>query len=181
VWKLPIVFVICNNQWAISVPLKAQTACQTLAQKAIAAGFSGEQVDGNDVIAIRDRIAKALDAARDQHTPIVIELLSYRHADHTTADDASRYEPKTSRETEWKKEPIVRLRQYLEKIGHWSETDEKKLLEECAQTVEKNVQEYLNIKTPKPETMIDYLYAELPEALHAQRDIIKNLGVPQHG
>lgn len=181
VWNLPIVFVICNNQWAISVPLKAQTACQTLAQKAIAAGFSGEQVDGNDVIAIRDRIAKALDQARTEHQPTVIELLSYRHADHTTADDASRYEPKNSRETEWKKEPIIRLRNYLEKEGHWSEADEEKLLKECTQTVEKNVQDYLSYETPQPEMMIDYLYAELPESLDVQRDIIKNLGVPQHG
>ncbi len=176
VWKLPVVFVICNNQWAISVPLKAQTACQTLAQKAIAAGIPGEQVDGNDVIAIRERVAVALDKARTEHTPTVIELLSYRHADHTTADDASRYEPKNSRETEWKKEPITRLKQYLESIHQWNATDEEKLIEECTASVEKAVKDYLEEAYPKPEVMIDYLYAELPEALTEQREMIKNLG-----
>jgi pyruvate dehydrogenase E1 component alpha subunit len=181
VWKLPIVFVVCNNQWAISVPLKAQTACQTLAQKAIAAGIDGEQVDGNDVIGIRDRIGKALEKARSQNLPTVIELLSYRHGDHTTADDASRYEPKNSRETEWKKEPIIRLRKYLENLKQWNETLEEKLIEECTKVVEQSVQDYLSVEKKNPEVMIDYLYAELPDALREQREEIKNLGVPNHG
>ena len=104
VWKLSVVFVICNNQWAISVPRSSQTAAQTLAQKAISAGIPGEQVDGNDVIAIRERVSLALEKARTNYEPSVLEIVSYRHADHTTADDAKRYEPKDSRENEWKKD-----------------------------------------------------------------------------
>src|SRR5262249_1462110 len=104
VWKLPVVFVVCNNQWAISVPRQAQTAAHTLAQKAIAAGIPGEQVDGNDIIAVQHRTAEALKNAREKSQPSLIEMLCYRQHDHTTADDASRYEPKHLREQEWKKE-----------------------------------------------------------------------------
>ena len=77
IWKLPLVFVICNNQWAISVAREQQSACLTLAQKAIAGGIPGEQVDGNDVIAVRERVAKALLAAREKNEPRVLELISY--------------------------------------------------------------------------------------------------------
>jgi len=78
VWKLPVVFVANNNQWAISVPLKLQTASQTLAQKAIAAGFDGEQVDGNDVIAMRAAAVEAIERARAGEGPRLIEAMTYR-------------------------------------------------------------------------------------------------------
>src|SRR5438876_3549749 len=91
VQRLPLVFVVNNNQWAISVPLRLQTASETLAQKAIAAGFRGEQVDGNDVIAVRDAVEEAISSARSGNGPCLIEALTYRLGDHTTADDASRY------------------------------------------------------------------------------------------
>ena len=113
VWKLPVVFVVNNNQWAISVPLKLQTASQTLAQKAIAAGFSGEQVDGNDVIAVRAAAEAAIAAARAGEGPRLIEAVTYRLGDHTTADDASRYRPAEEVQEHWKEEPIARLRTYL--------------------------------------------------------------------
>src|SRR5208282_5460892 len=91
VWRLPLVFVIANNQWAISVPLHRQTAAQTLAQKAIAAGIPGEQVDGNDVIAVRAVVGAALERARTGEGAHVVEAVTYRLGDHTTSDDASRY------------------------------------------------------------------------------------------
>ena len=89
-WRLPAVFVVTNNEWAISLPRSGQTAAATLAQKAIAAGFAGEQVDGNDVIAVRDAVQRALSHARDGAGPHLIEALTYRLSDHTTADNASR-------------------------------------------------------------------------------------------
>ncbi len=91
VWKLPIVFVINNNGWAISVPTKTQTATKTLAQKGIAAGIYCEQVDGNDVIAVQQAVMQALEKARQKGESSVIEALTYRMCDHTTADDAKRY------------------------------------------------------------------------------------------
>src|SRR3990167_6084344 len=124
-WKLPVVFVVCNNQWAISVSRDVQTASHTLAQKAIAAGFLGEQVDGNDIIAVQHRTAESLKNAREKGEPRLLEMVCYRQSDHTTADDASRYEPKNIREQEWKKEPIMRLQNYLKTLGVWAEKVEE--------------------------------------------------------
>lgn len=181
VWRLPIVFVVCNNQWAISVSRKAQTAAPTIAQKAIAAGFSGEQVDGNDVIAIVERTTEALQKARDNHQPHLLEMVCYRQHDHTTADDASRYEPKNLREQEWKKEPIARLKQYLEKCGEWSEEKQNILEKECASSVDSAVSEYLQVP-PQPLTdMFDYLYAELPSAYQDQYAVLKQMEAKKHG
>lgn len=180
IWKLPVVFVVSNNQWAISVPRQAQTASQTLAQKAIAAGFSGEQVDGNDVIAVRERVAYALKKAREQEGPSLLEIICYRQSDHTTADDAGRYETQGTREVEWKKEPIQRLRHYLEKINVWSEQQESSLQADCAAEVERVVEEYLNISPMPPAAMFDHLYATLPAIYEEQRDMLLNIEV-SHG
>jgi pyruvate dehydrogenase E1 component alpha subunit len=177
IWKLPIVFVVSNNQWAISVPRQAQTASQTIAQKAIAAGFSGEQVDGNDVIAVRQRVAEALDKARDKQEPTLLELLCYRQGDHTTADDARRYEPQGIREAEWKKEPVARLRHYLESINAWSAEQEEILQKECAAEVEKIVQEYLATSPMSPHAMFDHLYAKLPRIYEEQKEMLMSIEV----
>lgn len=179
-WNLPVVFIISNNQWAISVPRSAQTATPTLAQKAIAAGIAGEQVDGNDVIAVRARVAEALHRARENNEPTLIELLTYRHSDHTTADDASRYEPKELRAQEWHKEPLVRLKNYLEQQGAWSAQQEEELQAQCAAEIEQAVEEYLTIEPMAPEMMFDHLYASLPQIYTEQRDMLKKRGI-KHG
>ncbi len=169
IWNLPLVFVINNNQWAISVARSAQTASQTLAQKAIAAGFLGEQVDGNDVIAVRYRVAEALTRARDGKGPTLIELLTYRQGDHTTADDASRYEPQGLREREWLKEPIKRLRYYLEANHVWDEQQEAEWQQHCVSHIEQEVDCYLAMPQAAPHTMFDHLYATLPSIYQEQR------------
>ncbi len=125
VQKLPLVFIVNNNQWAISVPLKLQTAAQTLAQKAIAAGFPGEQVDGNDVIAVREAVERAIAQAREGKGPRLIEALTYRLGDHTTADDAARYRPPEEVQARWKEEPIARLRAYLVGRKAWGKAEEE--------------------------------------------------------
>jgi len=181
VWKLPVVFVVCNNYWAISVPREAQTAANTIAQKAIAAGFKGEQVDGNDVIAVHHRLTEALTAARENNEPRLLEMICYRQHDHTTADDASRYEPKNQREEHWVKEPITRLRKHLEKLGAWDEAQESALQEECMKEVEVAVKEYLETKPQALESMFDYLYAKLPSIYEEQRDMLKNAESTAHG
>lgn len=175
-WQLPIVFVVSNNQWAISVPRTAQTGAETLAQKAFAAGFKGEQIDGNDVIAVQARVSEALKKARTQQEPTLLEIICYRQSDHTTADDASRYEPKNSRALEWEKEPIARLRRYLENIQAWSDSAEEKLLAECTAQVESVVQSYLALPAEEPVVMFDYLYATLPKAYASQREQLKQQG-----
>lgn len=174
-WKLPIVFVVCNNQWAISVPREVQTAAQTLAQKAIAAGIPGEQIDGNDIIAVQHRTTEALKNAREKGQPYLLEMICYRQHDHTTADDASRYEPKQMREQEWKKEPVMRLRKHLESLHAWSEEQEAALLAECAKEVDAAVNEYLTTPPQPLTSMFDYLYAELPKAYAEQRAMLNEV------
>src|SRR5438034_1913389 len=136
VHKLPVVFVATNNQWAISVPLALQTASETLAQKAIAAGFTGEQVDGSDVVAVRAAAEEAIAAARDGQGPRFIEAVTYRLGDHTTSDDASRYRPEEEVQARWKEEPIARLRDFLAGKKLWSKTDEEQLSAECQQRID---------------------------------------------
>lgn len=171
VWKLPVVFVVNNNKWAISVPLDQQTATQTLAQKAIAAGFAGEQVDGNDIIACRTVIGAAIEKARRGEGPTLIEAISYRLSDHTTADDATRYQPPEEIEKAQLREPILRLRHYLENKGHWDESREQQLIQSVTQEVQQAVDTYLD-QSPQPvESIFDYHYATLPEYLIEQRAI----------
>jgi len=169
VHKLPLLFVANNNQWAISVPLKLQTASQTLAQKAITAGFTGEQVDGNDVIAVRAAAEEAIAQARAGGGPRLIEALTYRLSDHTTADDAARYRPPEEVQTRWKEEPIARLRAYLVSQKAWGKAQEEELAAECQKEIEAAIERYLASSPRAPETMFDHLYAELPRTYASQR------------
>src|SRR5213596_2847378 len=153
VHKLPVVFVANNNQWAISVPLRLQTASETLAQKAIAAGFIGEQVDGSDIVAMHAAAEEAIAAARDGQGPRFIEAVTYRLGDHTTSDDASRYRSADEVQARWKEEPIARLRAFLAGQKMWSKADEEQLAAECHERVEAAVERYLATEPRGPETM----------------------------
>ncbi len=172
-WNLPVVFVAINNQWAISVPREKQTRCETIAQKAIAGGFEGIQVDGNDIVAVVVAMKYALEKAYAGKGPTLIEAVVYRLADHTTADDASRYRPDAEVQQAWQEEPIRRLGIYLEKQGVWSKDQESALQKECSDAVEEAVTEYLNPTAAPATDIIDYMYAELPEPLLEQRDQIE--------
>lgn len=166
---LPVVFVINNNGWAISVPVAAQTRAETLAQKAVAAGIPGEQVDGNDVIAVMDAVARAASRARAGEGPTLIEALTYRLADHTTVDDASRYRNDADVSRHWQGEPVARLRAYLAAAGLWGKEDEEKLLEDCAAEFEGAVDAYLATAPLAPAAMFDHCYESLPDELADQR------------
>jgi 2-oxoisovalerate dehydrogenase E1 component alpha subunit len=170
VWKAPAVFVINNNEWAISVPREKQSAATTLAQKATAAGIPGEQVDGNDVIAVRAATERALTRARQGLGPTLIEAVSYRLCDHTTSDDASRYRDDAEVSRHWPAEPVVRLRNYLMHEGLWDKQREEALLQECGSSVERAAEEYL-ATSPQPATAgFDYVFAEVPAELAEQRE-----------
>jgi 2-oxoisovalerate dehydrogenase E1 component subunit alpha len=168
-WQLPAVFVINNNGWAISVPVAKQTAAETLAQKGIAAGIEGEQVDGNDVIAVREAVSRAVAKARSGGGPHLIEALTYRLGDHTTADDARRYRNDAEVSPRWAEEPVARLRQYLVAAGLWAKSDEERLLAETSATIEAAAAAYLATPPQAPEAIFDFTYAALPEALADQR------------
>jgi len=170
VWRVPAVFVINNNAWAISVPVAKQTAAATLVQKAVAAGIPGRRVDGNDAIAVRHAAAEVLAAARRGEGPALIEAVSYRLSDHTTADDASRYRNDAEVSRHWPEEPILRLRAYLAHIAAWRREDEEKLLHECGEQVEAAAAAYLAEPPQGREAMFDQTYAAMPADLVEQRD-----------
>ncbi|HZF31960.1 MAG TPA: pyruvate dehydrogenase (acetyl-transferring) E1 component subunit alpha [Gammaproteobacteria bacterium] len=170
VWQLPLVFVIVNNGWAISVPRETQSHAQTLAQKAIAAGVEGEQVDGNDLIAVYDALERSLGKARRGGGPHVVEALTYRMHDHTTADDARRYRSADELESNRALDPVERLRKHLVGAGAWSDPDEQRLQADLEAHVEQAVEEYLATGAPAPESMFEHLFAQLPSALEPQRD-----------
>ena len=167
--SLPMVTVVVNNGWAISVPVSAQTRAETLAHKAVAAGIPGVQVDGNDLLAVRHVVEGALARGRAGAGPTLIEALTYRLSDHTTADDASRYRPAAEVEAARAKEPMLRTRRYMEAIGAWDDAREQALRAECSQQVEAAVAAYLQSPAPGTDAMFDYLYAELPQGLAGQR------------
>ena len=170
-WKLPVVFVINNNQWAISVPRDKQTGTQTIAQKAIAGGFSGVQVDGNDILATRQVIGDAVEKARRGEGPSLIEALSYRLCDHTTADDATRYQPSVEVDHAKPKEPICRFKNFLMQNNIWTPQDEQDLQIHCIKEVEKAVDEYLSAIPQPLSSIFEYHYADMPEYLIEQRAI----------
>jgi len=164
-----VIFVVNNNQWAISVPLAAQTAAPTLAQKAIAAGIDGEQVDGNDVIAVRDAVERGLAAARAGGGARLIEAVTYRLGDHTTADDASRYRDDAEVSRHWPAEPIARLRHFLTAEAGWTREDEERLLAEVAATIDQAAAAYLATAPQPPGSIFDFTYAVPPADLVEQR------------
>lgn len=173
-YSLPFVLCIINNQWAISVPRNAQTGAKTLAQKGLAGGLDCVQVDGNDIIAVRAAMDHALKRARNGHGGSVLELVTYRLSDHTTADDARRYRDDAEVKAAWEREPMSRLRTFLINDGMWSEAEEAAWKEECGKRVDEEVNAYLETKVQPVEAMFDYLYAELPADYEAQRaDAIK--------
>ena len=168
-WNLPVVFIAVNNQWAISVSREAQTAAETIAQKAIAAGFAGEQVDGNDVIAVRHATGEALAKARNGGGPTLIEAITYRMTDHTTADDASRYRPPEEVSAHWAEDPAARLRTWLANAGVWTKDDEEAMIADIDTAIEDSVAAYEAMPAMPPESMFDHMYAELPAPMAAQR------------
>jgi pyruvate dehydrogenase E1 component alpha subunit len=166
VWHVPVVFMCQNNQWAISVPLKKQTNSKTIAQKALAYGLPGIQVDGNDVLAVYAASREAVERARAGDGPTLIECVTYRLGVHTTADDPTKY--RTAEEVaEWeRKDPLTRFAAYLKKKRLLEDGLEAKVDEEIAAAVAR----FEATAPADPLVMFDHVYAELPPELKAQRE-----------
>lgn len=169
VWHLPLVVVINNNQWAISVPLSQQTATATLAQKALAAGVMSVRVDGNDFFALMAVLEEALERARHGKGTTLIEAVTYRLCDHTTADDMSRYADSASREQAQQTEPLIRFRRLLEQQLDWNDSQQQAMEIELLAQISREVDHYLSLPPANPTDMFDYLYAQLPEDLAQQK------------
>ena len=171
-WHLPVVFVVINNQWAISTPRSLQSGAETIAQKAISAGLPGHVVDGNDFFATAEALDTAIERAHAGKGGTVIEAVTYRLGDHTTADDATRYRTAEDLKRAWEKDGIKRLQSWLHDNGLWNPDKEKALQAECKQTVDKAVESYLATEAEPPTAMLDYLFESLPAALQKQREQI---------
>jgi pyruvate dehydrogenase E1 component alpha subunit len=168
VYKVPVVFVCENNGWAISLPRARQTAAETLAQRAFGYGFEGIQVDGNDVFAVYAVARYAVEKARKGKGPTLIECVTYRMADHSTADDASRYRSQKEVAQWAKRDPIDRLEKYMRKNRLLNDKGKQTIMEGVRQRVEKTVEEYEKVAPPQPEDVFKYTYAEMPEKLQEQ-------------
>jgi pyruvate dehydrogenase E1 component alpha subunit len=167
VWKAPLVVIIENNQWAISVPRGRQTAAQTLAQKAIAAGIRGVQVDGNDVVAVYKAASEAIANARSG--PTLIECITYRMSMHTTSDDPTKYRSDEEVQEWQKRDPIARVKAYLMKKGFWSEELEKQTMGEQLKMIDEAVEKAEEFK-PDPRGMFENVYSFIPETLKEELD-----------
>lgn len=170
VFKLPVVFAVQNNHWAISVPVNRQTASETLAEKACAYNINGERVDGNDVFSVYLTVKRLLDVARNEFKPSLVELVTYRMDDHTTSDDATRYRTEEMLAPWRKKDPIDRMRKYFIAQHGWDEKKEQDLLEECGAEVEDSVSALENADPPEPTDIFNHLYGEMPWHLKEQRE-----------
>ena len=174
VYQVPVIFICQNNQWAISIPRKKQTRSETLAQKALAYGMPGIQVDGNDILAVYQAAGEAVARARAGNGPTLIECVTYRIMMHTTADDPKRYRKDEEVEIWRKRDPIARFETYL---------IEKKLLDTAKITaVTKEVDDQIQQAVDRSEAamkgmgnpldIFDHTYADLPPNLLAQKEVL---------
>ncbi len=168
------IFVVQNNRFAISVPVEKQSAAETIAQKAVAAGIEGIQVDGMDVLAVYAATKEARKRAIDGEGPTLIETLTYRYGPHTMAgDDPTRYRTEDM-DNEWEKQdPIVRFRTFLEEKGLWSEEEENKVIEEAKDEIKAAIKEADNTPKQKVTDLIENMYEELPSNLQEQMEEYK--------
>lgn len=161
VYKLPLVAICQNNQWAISVSRQRQTATASLAQKAVAYGIKGLQVDGNDVLAVYQATKEALQCARDGGGPTFMECETYRMSDHTTADDAGRYRDKTELDIWQAKDPLLRMQRYLENKGLWSDAEQSQLKVTLIEQIDQAVSEAESMAPPQLEEMFRFTCHQL--------------------
>jgi len=172
VFQTPTVFVCQNNQWAISVPRERQTHAATIAQKAIAYGMPGIQVDGNDLLAVYVAASEAVERARSGGGPTLIECVTYRLEVHTTADDPTRYRDEEEVETWRGRDPLPRLQAYLKGRDLLDDADLESLeedieaeIKEAWATAQKQMEELHDASV-----MFDHLYAKMPVHLQRQRE-----------
>ena len=178
VYQAPVLFICQNNQWAISLPLAQQTRSETIAQKALAYGMPGIQVDGNDILAVYVATKEAAERARNGGGPTLIECITYRVMMHTTADDPRRYRSDKEVESWVKKDPLIRFEKYLTDKNLLDKKLIQKYEEEVLnqiQTAVKNAENQME-HLGDPVDMFEHLYKQRPSHLETQREeLLKNI------
>lgn len=173
VFRPQAIFYIQNNQWAISVPFSRQTAARSIAQKAHAYNIPGLQADGNDVFACYVAAREALDRARAGEGATLVEALTYRMGHHTTADDAQKYRPEEELARWAARDPILRMRRFLESHGLWDAEREEAWTREVQERVEREVKALETMDPPDPDSIFDYMYDTLPWNLAEQKAALR--------
>jgi len=173
-YKAPAIFIVQNNRFAISTPVDKQSAAKTLAQKAVAAGIPGVQVDGMDPLAVYAAVHDARVRALNGEGPTLIETLTYRYGPHTMAgDDPTRYRT-ADLDNEWeKKDPLVRFRKFLEKKGLWTEEKENEVIEQAKEDIKEAIKKADTAPKQKVTDLMSIMYEEMPQNLKEQYEIYK--------
>jgi pyruvate dehydrogenase E1 component alpha subunit len=169
VWKAPVVFVVQNNQFAISVPVQKQMASINIAVKSLAYGMPGIKVDGNDLLAMFTALKTSADYARNGEGPILIEALTYRRGAHTTSDDPTKYRTKEEEDKWALGDPLKRIKALLQKKGLMSDDEERTLADEYKKEVDRQFTEAENHEPYKLEDVFKYTYVDMPDDLKRQQ------------
>ncbi|MEM9066327.1 MAG: pyruvate dehydrogenase (acetyl-transferring) E1 component subunit alpha [Planctomycetota bacterium] len=178
--QVPVIFYCQNNQWAISVPREEQMNSSTVAQKAFAYDMPCIQVDGNDVFACYKATRDARERAVNGGGPSFIEGVTYRLGDHTTADDARRYREAEEVDAWKQKDPLIRLRIYMERQGCWDDTKQTTLQERAEKVVQEVVKAANDFGDPAIGDMFDFMFETLPESLKVQRETMRTSSLGQN-
>ncbi len=172
-FKAPTVFICRNNQYAISLSRKKQTASRTISQKALAYGFPGILVDGNDVLAMYVAAKYAVDRAKSGKGPTLIEAYTYRLGRHTTADDPSLYRSEKEVKEWTKKDPIPRFEKYLRAKKVLTPKIEKETKAWAEKEIAEAIKKAEETPTPTIDQLFDYMYAEVPTNLEEQKEYLR--------
>lgn len=169
VWKVPVVFVVQNNQYAISTSKENQTVSVNFAIKSVAYGMKGIKVDGNDLFAMYSALNEAHNYCSDGNGPILIEALTYRKGAHTTSDDPTKYRDKAEEEKWDSKDPLKRLKSYLIDNKLFSEDQEKNLIDDYKKEIDRIFSEAENYEPYNLDDVFKHHYADMPQDLKNQQ------------
>jgi pyruvate dehydrogenase E1 component alpha subunit/2-oxoisovalerate dehydrogenase E1 component alpha subunit len=172
VYKVPCILICQNNHWAISVPSARQSASETFAVKGRAYGVPSVRIDGNDVLAVHSAVTEAADRARRGEGPTFIEAVTYRIGAHSTSDDPSRYRSQEEVDLWLTRDPLLRLRRHLERLGAWDDEREDALEKELNAEIGAAITAVEGAPAPTRASMFEDVYAELPWHLREQRDAL---------
>lgn len=176
VYQTPVVLVVQNNGWAISVPRKKQSAAQSFAARGIGFGIPAQLVDGNDILAVYDAMNKAVERARSGQGPSLIETLTYRIGAHTTADDPTRYRDAAEIEAWQRKDPLARFQKFLLERDLLSEAEIERILASIEEEINEAVTVAENTPDMAPDSFFAYTAADLTPRLQAQRaDLLRHI------
>ncbi|MCR8644070.1 pyruvate dehydrogenase (acetyl-transferring) E1 component subunit alpha [Paenibacillus sp. N1-5-1-14] len=168
-FKLPAIYFVQNNGYAITTPYAKQTAAQSVAHKALAAGIKGVQVDGMDVLAVYTAVTEAAERARNGEGATLIEALTYRFKPHSLADDTTKYRTKDE-EAEWsERDPLNRFRAFLTKKGLWTEEEEAQVKEDAKATIAEQIKKAEETEKMTVNGLIDSMFEVTPKHLEEQK------------